>query len=109
VIETAAYNGLQFGIYELVKALWIRQRGLKPDALIGTIANLVIGLISGTFTQSLTCPLKCIAIRIGSGVTGDTSMAEAAANIAKEGGLGVGLLTQGVPGVASRTPWIPFR
>ena len=40
VIETAAYNGLQFGIYELVKALWIRQRGLSPDALIGTIANL---------------------------------------------------------------------
>ena len=81
-------SGLQFGIYELVKVLWIAQRGLDPNALIGDIANLVMGLISGTFTQSLTCPLKTVAIRIGSGVTGDKTMAQAARNIYKEGGIG---------------------
>ncbi len=82
------HSGLQFGVYEFVKALWQRQRGLSPDALIGDIANLVMGLISGTITQSLTCPIKKVAIRIGSGVTGEKSMGEAAANIYKEGGVG---------------------
>ena len=71
-----------------MKVLWIAQRGLDPNALIGDIANLVMGLISGTFTQSLTCPLKTVAIRIGSGVTGDKTMAQAARNIYKEGGIG---------------------
>ena len=63
-------SGLQFGVYELVKGLWIQQRGLSPTALIGDIANLVMGLISGCVTQSLTCPIKTIAIRIGAGVAG---------------------------------------
>ena len=92
-----------------MKVLWIAQRGLDPNALIGDIANLVMGLISGTFTQSLTCPLKTVAIRIGSGVTGDKTMAQAARNIYKEGGIGgffagnlTGLISQ--PGtIASST------
>jgi hypothetical protein len=81
-------SGLQFGVYELVKGLWIQQRGLSPTALIGDIANLVMGLISGCVTQSLTCPIKTIAIRIGAGVAGEKSMGEAASNIFKEGGIG---------------------
>eukprot|EP01043_Picozoa_sp_COSAG02_P049397 COSAG02_NODE_4957_length_4782_cov_2.868674_5_plen_113_part_00 len=81
-------SGLQFGVYEFFKGLWQRQRGLSPDALIGDIANLIMGLISGTITQSLTCPIKTVAIRIGSGVTGETSMGEAASNIYKESGVG---------------------
>ena len=47
-----------------------------------------MGLISGCFTQTLTCPIKRIAIRIGSGLTGETSMGEAASNIYKEAGVG---------------------
>jgi hypothetical protein len=47
-----------------------------------------MGLISGCITQSLTCPIKTVAIRIGSGVTGENSMGEAASNIYKEGGVG---------------------
>ena len=81
-------SGLQFGVYELVKGIWIRQRGLSPTALIGDIVNLIMGLISGCITQSLTCPIKTIAIRIGSGVTGEKSMGEAASNIYKEAGVG---------------------
>ena len=100
-------SGLQFGIYELVKVLWIAQRGLDPNALIGDIANLVMGLISGTFTQSLTCPLKTVAIRIGSGVTGDKTMAQAARNIYKEGGIG-GFFAGNLTGLISQPGTIAF-
>ena len=90
-----------------MKVLWIAQRGLDPNALIGDIANLVMGLISGTFTQSLTCPLKTVAIRIGSGVTGDKTMAQAARNIYKEGGIG-GFFAGNLTGLISQPGTIAF-
>lgn len=47
-----------------------------------------MGLISGCVTQSLTCPIKTVAIRISSGVTGEKTMGEAVSNVYKESGIG---------------------
>lgn len=86
VIETAAYNGINFGVYELVKLYWQRRTGAAVGALVPDVTNLFMGLFSGVITQCCTSPLKVVAVRLGSGNTGEKSMSEACRNLWKEGG-----------------------
>ena len=87
VIETGAYNGINFGVYELIKLYYQRRTGSALGALVPDVTNLLMGLVSGVATQSATSPLKVVAVRLGSGNTSDRSMAEAYRNIWREGGV----------------------
>jgi hypothetical protein len=108
LLETACYNGIQFGVYEMLKATWIARRRLDPRALVAEIPNLIMGLLAGCVTQSLTCPMKVVAIRIGSGVTGERSMAEAVRNITREGGL-AGFFKGNITGLMSQPLTTAFQ
>ena len=88
VIETGAYNGINFGVYELVKLYYQRRTGAAAGALVPDLTNLLMGLVSSVITQVATSPLKVVAVRLGSGNTSDRSMAEAYRNVWKEGGVG---------------------
>jgi hypothetical protein len=87
VIETGAYNGINFGVYELIKLYYQRRTGLALGALVPDVTNLLMGLVSGVVTQSVTSPLKVVAVRLGSGNTSERSMAAAYRNVWREGGL----------------------
>lgn len=88
VIETGAYNGINFGIYELVKLYYQRHTGSAVGTLVPNVTNLLMGLFSGVITQTVTSPLKVVAVRLGSGNTKDQSMAAAFRNVWREGGFG---------------------
>ena len=88
IIETGFYNGFQFGFYEAIKLLWQRQVGAVAGTLVPPISQMLMGLAAGCLTQTCTCPIKVLAIRIGAGATGEKSMGEACRNILKESGLG---------------------
>ncbi len=87
LLETAVYNGLQFGFYELFKRQWQVHYNVSPTEVLPQVSAMLVGLAAGCLTQCCTSPLKVVAMRITAGVTGETSGLETAKNIWREGGL----------------------
>ena len=64
LLETAAYNGLQFGFYELFKLRWQLHYGVSPAEVLPQGSAMLVGLAAGSITQCCTSPLKVVAMRL---------------------------------------------
>ena len=65
-LESGAYIGVQFGVYELLKRIWLGPAAAATE-LMSPLAALLMGSIAAAITQVCTCPLKLIVVRIQSG------------------------------------------
>jgi len=100
LIEAGAYNGLNFGVYEMLRGVWLRHHGLPAGVLLESRAALMIGTCAGVVTSTCSCPLKVIAMRQLAG--SNESWLEAIRNVYKE--QGVAGLWKGIEGGLMITP-----
>ena len=58
-VAAAFYNGLNFGVYEILKAQWVMHRaGGNVKALMPVVTNLVLGAVGGAITTFGSIPIK---------------------------------------------------
>ena len=78
-------NGLNFGVYEILKAQWVLRRAAgNVAALMPAVTNLLLGAVAGAATSIGSCPIKVVAMRLQAGT--ETNAAAAVANVFKESG-----------------------
>lgn len=86
LIETFVYNAVSFGMYEVLKAAYVRRAGLPKGSLLPPPAAAVVGCCAGVLTSFAASPLKVIEMRQQGG--GGEGWLQAFINIHKEHGPG---------------------
>ena len=83
LIKDIPFAGLKISLYENIKSYYLKYTDKSSTS---SVESAGIGLVAGTLTSILTCPIDCVNTRIKSGELAEFSVVEAHREIVKRDG-----------------------
>jgi hypothetical protein len=63
-LESFMYNGINWGVYEFLKAVWAKRFSTKEQQLMPPLTALVVGCVAALVVNPIASPFKVIALQI---------------------------------------------